>query len=61
MNKVVEGRVRLYLIALMVIIMMIGAVGGFMLVEEVKTEGYYFEIEASNEKNLADIKREDNK
>ena len=60
MNRVVEGRVRLYLIGLMIAMIVVGAGGGFMWVEEVKTQGYYFEIKASHDNDYADLKHHEN-
>ena len=49
MNKTIEGRVRLYLVGLMIIIVLASAASGFFYVEEVRTEGYYFEVKAAND------------
>lgn len=60
MNRIVEGRVRLYLIGLFAAITLVGAWGGFMWVEEVKTQGYYFELKAGHDNDYADLKHHEN-
>ena len=57
MKNSTESSVRLYLIAIVIAILIINAGIGFMYIEEVKSQGYYFELKAANDNQYADVKK----
>ena len=59
MRTLAEGRVRLALISLMILIVVVTAAGAFQYVQELKKQEYFLNLTAERTDDFADLKMRD--